>query len=115
MMMTTSEKEKFTVMQITGEQDAKPEEIMISFKRMCDQMDSVLRMNRNFILFDLSDCSYINSSIISLFVVAATKVREKGGWIKLIVPSENTRQILELVGIDKIAQIFKTKEESPYK
>jgi anti-anti-sigma factor len=84
---------------------------MINLKAMFTQVEEIIHNKKFTLLFDLTDCDYINSSMISLFVYASTKVQDQGGWVKLIVPQPNSREILELVGIDKITGLYNSEKE----
>lgn len=105
------EKNKYTILKITGEEDSSPAAMMTSLKKMMEEINRIVENGATRIIFDLSACDYINSSLISLFIQSAAKTNEFCGETRLVSPTKNVRQILELVGVDKIIPIYENVQE----
>ena len=113
MRINSEVKENYMRIIISGKEEATPSELMSSLEHMNSYVSTLVTNGHVKFVFDLSLCDYINSSIISLFVSAKAKVIKNSGWIKLIVPPDksNIREILELIGMDKIASIYENEKE----
>jgi len=53
------------------------------------------------VLVDLGDCAFLDSSVISVLLLAAKRAREHGGGLELVVPVEATavRRTLEISNV----------------
>jgi len=64
-------------------------------------------------LIDLSDCSFIDSTGLSVIVHARTQVvNEREGRFELCCPDAQIRRLLEITGIDEAFGIFETRDEA---
>jgi anti-anti-sigma factor len=61
------------------------------------------------VVFDVSTLEYIDSTMISLFLQAARMTEPQRDAI--IVANEYTRDLLSLLGIDKLFDIFNSQKE----
>lgn len=113
MDITTEIKKHYALIKISGRSGASARELLDSLQQMVQEADRVIDSGRNRIVFDLLQCNEINSSLISLFVRVSARVQEAQGWLKLIVPKENphARHVLEIVGINSIAELYETEQE----
>ena len=67
--------------------------------------------NLNMIV-DISDVRYINSSGIGVLITLLTKVRNKGGELCLINPSESVQKLLIITKLQAIFKVFNTISEA---
>ena len=64
------------------------------------------------VVFDLSKLRFIDSSGLSVFISCLRKLSEKGGDLKLCGVSTQVRAALALVRMDRILDIYGTREEA---
>ena len=65
------------------------------------------------LLVDLSECPYLDSGGLSVFLFAVRDMREKG-WLGVIGPNPNLARLFEIVGLsaDPNFRIFSTREDA---
>ena len=65
------------------------------------------------IAFDLSKVKYIDSSAITLILNFHKRLKESDGEVVIIKPSESIQEVLSIIGIDQVLQIYESKEHLP--
>lgn len=75
-----------------------------------DTLRGLLDKQRNRLIVDLSQASYINSGGLRTLVTAWRLARQQGGNLVLFGLNEHVREIFEMVGFDKVFQIFASQE-----
>jgi len=76
-----------------------------------DEIDRELYFHRaKTVLMDLSGIDFMDSSGLGLILGRYTKVKQLGGKLKLMNPSQNVMKILELAGTEKIIPVEFDKE-----
>lgn len=60
------------------------------------------------VIINISDVRYINSSGIGVLITLLTKVRNKGGELCLINPSESVQKLLIITKLQAIFKVFST-------
>ena len=64
------------------------------------------------VVINISDVRYINSSGIGVLITLLTKVRNKGGELCLINPSESVQKLLIITKLQAIFKVFDTISEA---
>jgi len=64
------------------------------------------------IVVDLSGCMFMDSTFLSSLVIALKTLSKMGGTIKLVATHQDTLAILELTGMVKVFDVFKSKEDA---
>ncbi len=67
------------------------------------------------VIIDISAVRYINSSGIGVLITLLTKVRNKGGELCLINPSESVRKLLIITKLQAIFKVYDTIPEAKSK
>jgi anti-sigma B factor antagonist len=67
------------------------------------------------VIIDISDVRYINSSGIGVLITLLTKVRNKGGELCLINPSESVQKLLIITKLQAIFKVYDTIPEAKIK
>lgn len=67
--------------------------------------------NKQFVLFDLNNLQYIDSSGLGIFLTARSILDKHNGDLGLVVTDKNIKKILNLAGFNKIFKIFDTSRE----
>ena len=64
------------------------------------------------IVVDLNKCSFLDSTFLGALVIALKTIMKDGGDLRLANPHGDVQALLELTGMDRVFQIFKTREEA---
>jgi anti-sigma B factor antagonist len=76
-------------------------------------LESAIGAGAASILIDLSDCSFIDSTGLSVIVHARRQVvDEQDGRFELCCPDAQIKRLLEITGIDAAFGIFDTRDEA---
>lgn len=67
------------------------------------------------VIIDITEVRYINSSGIGVLITMLTKVRNKGGELCLINPSESVKKLLIITKLQAIFKVFDTISEAKSK
>ncbi|MFH1760504.1 MAG: STAS domain-containing protein [bacterium] len=65
----------------------------------------------HFFIFDLENLTYLDSSGISVFIHCLCDVQENNGAVFLIVKDPTVREVIELVGLNRLIKVFNSFEE----
>ena len=88
---------------IIGEEDNKP---------LYDEVDVFLEKGGNYLIADISEVRYINSSGIGVLITLLTKLRNKDGEVCLVNPSESVEKLLIITKLQAIFKVADTIEEA---
>ena len=80
----------------------------------CDTFaQAVLSIEGDRVLIDLSDCPYIDSGGLAVFLAAVRDARGKG-WVGIVAPNPNVVRLFEIIGLtaDPDFKIFKDSDEA---
>ncbi len=77
-----------------------------SFPRLEHAFGELMAGDRRKLVLDCASLEYINSASLGALIGFARKVREKGGDMKLAALTPKIAGIVELLGFDKMLQIF---------
>ncbi len=69
-------------------------------------IDEALAAGHNQIILDLSGVEFMNSAGLRTLVNTFKRVRQTGGALNLINPSDSVMRLLELVGLDSVLTIY---------
>jgi anti-anti-sigma factor len=63
------------------------------------------------ILVDVSDCTFIDSTVVSVLLRAAGLARSRSGALEIVVPTgSSARRGLEIGGVDQLLRLHETRE-----
>jgi anti-sigma B factor antagonist len=86
------------VLQLRGELDAfAAPDLRARLHELIDG-DEELRV----VVVDLSEVSFLDSTILGTLVGALRRMRERGGELRLVYPPEPANRIFELTGLDTV-------------
>lgn len=77
-----------------------------SFPRLEHAFELLREKNRSRIVLDCANLDYINSASLGALISVARRVREQGGDLKLSALTPKIFSIVELLGFDKMLQIY---------
>lgn len=67
------------------------------------------------VLVDLSECTFIDSSVISELLRTSNNLHKQGGLLELVIPSgahQAIRNVFELMGLQRVLPIHETRAEA---
>ncbi|MBU0570718.1 MAG: STAS domain-containing protein [Candidatus Omnitrophica bacterium] len=79
---------------------------------MKKELNSVVTEDGGKVLFNLAGVGFLSSLAIATMVFFAKKVRETGGEVKLCAAKEGTKDVIKIVQLDKVFEIFDTEREA---
>jgi anti-sigma B factor antagonist len=77
-------------------------------------LDEAIEEGARSFLIDLSDCSFIDSTGLSVIVHARSRVldEDRNGRFEICCPDVQIRRLLEITGIDRAFGVHQTREEA---
>lgn len=79
---------------------------------LVELINNQLNKGVKYALVDIENVRYINSSGIGVLITILTKIRNKGGEMYLIQPSEHVKKLLIITKLQAIFNIVNTKAEA---
>ena len=64
------------------------------------------------IALDLEKVRYMNSTGLGVFITLLTKVKNKGGDVVVVNPSEQIKKLLQITKLNDVFRSFDTEEEA---
>jgi anti-sigma B factor antagonist len=80
--------------------------------KVLDYISNDLDENINKCIIDISNINYMNSSGLSMLIRILTKMRNRGGDLVLVNPSESVNKLLVITKLNAIFGITKSMEEA---
>jgi len=106
MKFSVSDNDKFKVINIEGD--------LLINKRYEEINKAVLKLIKegyHHFVFNLEKLSLIDSSGISVFINCLCDVQENNGSIFLIIPDPSVREVIELVGLNRLIKTYNSEKE----
>jgi anti-sigma B factor antagonist len=83
-----------------------------TFESLEDAMAEAFGEERYRFVVDLAGIEYISSAGAGVFIGAHSEAQENGGDIVLLNPSENVKQVFDLLGLGAIFTIATSREQA---
>jgi len=96
----------FQVVQLVGKIDRLKDSIVLK-----SYVNTLIEKNALNIALNLSEVTYLDSGALNVLIYSHNTLKKKGGTLVLIEPNEYVKDVLEVVGLDKLVRIYATKEE----
>jgi len=100
------EKKQYHIIDIVGKIDRLKDSIVLK-----SYINTLLEKNSYFIAMNLAQVTYLDSGALNVLIYCHNTLKKKGGNLVLIEPNEYVRDVLEVVGLNKLVKIFSTEEE----
>jgi anti-sigma B factor antagonist len=85
--------------ELTGDVDiAVKDELRARLDAAAEQADTVD--------IDLSKVDYADSTALGLIIALQNRLRERGGTVRLVAPSERVRKLLKYAGLERAFEIL---------
>ena len=98
--------DKITVIKISGRVDT------YTVPALREQLNNANSNKPTFLLIDLTDVNFVDSSGLATFVQGMRFCRENGGDLCLCSPQQSVRMIFELTRLDKAIDIYSNEAEA---
>jgi anti-anti-sigma factor len=68
---------------------------------------------QRYVLVDLSECTFIDSTVLGLLVVTCQRMWEQDGRLELVIPDETSavRRVIKVAGLSTFLTIHRTRDE----
>lgn len=104
--ISTRKLEGVSVADLVGELDTEAAYLLESGLSEATDQESVK------LILNFKDVSIMNSTAMGVLLSAAEDARKRNGTMKLCGLSEHVREVLDLVGVSSLFEIFTTEEEA---
>jgi anti-anti-sigma factor len=74
-------------------------------------INTLLEKNITALALNLAKVTYLDSGALNVLIYCHNTLSKKGGILCVIEPNEYVRDVLEVVGLDKLVKIFQSEEE----
>jgi anti-anti-sigma factor len=91
------------VVQVTarGELDAAADQLTRA-------LDDALSSGARFVVVDLLDVTFIDSSVVRDLVLAHRTVRERDGWVRIVYTHHMLKRVIEICGLSEVFPQYPT-------
>lgn len=100
------EKNIFHVIDIAGKIDRLKDSIVLK-----SYVNMLLEKGLFNVALNLAQVTYLDSGALNVLIYCHNTLKKKGGSLVLIEPNEYVRDVLEVVGLNKLVKIYSTEEE----
>jgi anti-sigma B factor antagonist len=79
-----------------------------------EPLDAAIESGTRCVLIDLSDCTFIDSTGLSVIVHAHSALieEERSGQLEICCPDPQVRRLLEITGVDRALGLHQTRDEA---
>ncbi len=100
------EKKNFHVIDVVGKIDRLKDSIVLK-----SYINTLLEKETSNIALNLAQVTYLDSGALNVLIYCHNQVKKKDGSLVLIEPNEYVRDVLEVVGLNKLVQIYSSEED----
>lgn len=84
-----------------------------SADRCRDEIDAaIVRNDGRYLVFDMSEVDFIDSSGLGMMIGRYKKIKQKGGRVALCGISERLDRMIEISGLRRIMPVYGSREEA---
>jgi anti-anti-sigma factor len=106
MQYEIEEKGRFSMIHIIGNLNHE-----LSTKILDDAISARIKQGHHNFVFNLERASYLDSTGISIFIHCLCDVQENNGSIYIIAEDTQVREVLRMVGIDRLVKVYDSEDE----
>jgi anti-anti-sigma factor len=100
------DKSNYHIIDIVGKIDRLKDSIVLK-----SYVNTLLERNLNRVAMNLARVTYMDSGALNVLIYSHNTLSKKGGNLVLIEPNEYVKDVLEVVGLNKLVKIFSTEKE----
>lgn len=94
------------IIDIAGKIDRLKDSIVLK-----SYVNTLLEREISVVAMNLAKVTYLDSGALNVLIYCHNTLRKKSGSLALIEPNEYVRDVLEVVGLNKLVKIYSTEEE----
>lgn len=106
MNISGSEFRGYQVVELVGKIDRLKDSIVLK-----SHINALLDKDFRNIALNLSKVTYLDSGALNVLIYAHNALKKHEGSLVLIQPNEYVKDVLEVVGLDRLVKIYTTDEE----
>ena len=106
MDIATLEVKGVFILDIVGKIDRLKDSIVLK-----SYVNTLLEKNASKIALNLAGVTYLDSGALNVLIYSHNALKKRGGDLILIEPNEYVRDVLDVVGLDKLVRIYTKGEE----
>lgn len=106
MNISPSEYKNYQVVELVGKIDRLKDSIVLK-----SHINGLLDKGSHLVALDLSKVTYLDSGALNVLIYAHNALKKRDGSLVLIQPNEYVKDVLEVVGLDKLVTIYTSDEE----
>ena len=96
----------FFVIDIVGKIDRLKDSIVLK-----SYINTVIEKGVVNVALNLASVTYLDSGALNVLIYSHNTLSKKSGMLALIEPNEYVRDVLEVVGLNKLVKIYSSQEE----
>ncbi|MBD3419455.1 MAG: anti-sigma factor antagonist [Chitinivibrionales bacterium] len=100
------EKNGYHVIDIVGKINRLKDSIVLK-----SYINTLLEKEAKSIALNLEEVTYLDSGALNVLIYCHNSLRKIGGSLVLIAPNEYVKDVLEVVGLNKLVKIYAKNEE----
>jgi anti-anti-sigma factor len=93
------------VAEVSGELDAAD-------NTLDDELTRLLARSDSHLVVDLTNVTFIDSSVVRALVVAHRTVMERGGWVRVVYTHHLIGRVIEICGLDEVFPQYASVESA---
>jgi anti-anti-sigma factor len=101
-----NEKGAFFIVDIVGKIDRLKDSIILK-----SYVNTIMDKGTKNIAINLSEVTYLDSGALNVLIYCHNVLNKKGGELALMQPNEYVKDVLDVVGLNKLVKIYSTREE----
>jgi anti-anti-sigma factor len=106
MNISASEFKEYQIVELVGKIDRLKDSIVLK-----SHINTLLDKSNLRVALDLAKITYLDSGALNVLIYAHNSLKKKGGALVLIQPNEYVKDVLEVVGLDKLVKIYTSEED----
>jgi anti-anti-sigma factor len=100
------DKKHYYIVDVVGKIDRLKDSIVLK-----SYINTLLEKETYNVALNLAQVTYLDSGALNVLIYCHNTLHKKGGYLVLIEPNEYVRDVLEVVGLNKLVKIFSTEKE----
>jgi anti-anti-sigma factor len=100
------ESNKFHIIDVVGKIDRLKDSIILK-----SYINTLLEKNLLKIALNLSQVTYLDSGALNVLIYSHNTLKKRDGVLVIIEPNEYVKDVLDVVGLNKLVKIYATEEE----
>jgi stage II sporulation protein AA (anti-sigma F factor antagonist) len=100
------ESKKFSIIDVVGKIDRLKDSIILK-----SYINTLFEKNISRIALNLSQVTYLDSGALNVLIYCHNTLKKRDGVLVIIEPNEYVKDVLDVVGLNKLVKIYSTEEE----